>query len=823
MQPIQFFAARAEDGALLPGATIDVYLAGTQTRATLFSDNSETPLGNPAYADASAKVFVYTSAERVDIQVSKGGYAAPLLRDILVVDVTEVLVEIQDLNSQVAQSAINAAASASSAQAAGERYANTADALSSGVYSLDSLVAGSGGTEGIYALAFTGGAGSGAAGWFTVVSGAVSAYEITARGRGYTSAPTVSFAAAPGLTGASATVVISANREVGQSFTVPSSSVYGYVDLYEVIEGPEANYIDTQPNKQAIEGRVNANPRDGIVGYIQAWTDKALRVAGGWKRGGVWSAKTVQAGQASEIARDGAYGTPLAADSDGRTAIAVNTKGESYIWKFAARTEQMIRDLISAGGSSAEHIAGFAGYDHRNFDDNNYLMTMPTFFGPVDVIVPKTGNGIRFAATSKPIENLSYSGQSNVGAGGASNNLRTILLGIRDAHRAMGIKGSRNWGDTPIEYQPGDIAELTSAGQDAEFINGVASWTPDCIQFSIVAMDSQPLSTLNSTEQRVYVQITSNEGGTPLTEFMAGTTKGDNIAQMIPATSSMLAGVYGKESIMYAHFLIGHEAGPDDGDGGANPTYGALLSAFADEVCGYGEALPGNIAAGVRPKVLTYQPNNRNSDAFDETNVPLTCVQALATSLADPDVVCIGPVYGEIAVDSGIHMSYKLQTGELFAHVYRLIREGEDFIPLYVSAAVLDGDEITCTIDGPEGLVTEDTDWLRGGVPPENFGIYFDDDTSSAAITSVEIVNTSASARELLITLDGVPSGSNPKLYIGGTNNGVGAPDRDNTWAGGLCSLYVKGPRSFWYAKGFTEACTPEIRFRLCRDIVSVS
>jgi hypothetical protein len=39
MQPIQFFAARSEDGALLPGATVDVFVSGTQTRAALFLDS----------------------------------------------------------------------------------------------------------------------------------------------------------------------------------------------------------------------------------------------------------------------------------------------------------------------------------------------------------------------------------------------------------------------------------------------------------------------------------------------------------------------------------------------------------------------------------------------------------------------------------------------------------------------------------------------------------------------------------------------------------------------------------------------------------------
>ena len=71
---------------------------------------------------------------------------------------------------------------------------------------LTNLVRGSGGTNtSTYALAFSGGAGTGAAGVFTVRNGKVDSYKITNPGTGYTSNPPVSFAAASGLTGASAT------------------------------------------------------------------------------------------------------------------------------------------------------------------------------------------------------------------------------------------------------------------------------------------------------------------------------------------------------------------------------------------------------------------------------------------------------------------------------------------------------------------------------------------------------------------------------------------------------------------------------------------
>ncbi|WP_223594503.1 hypothetical protein [Pseudomonas sp. A-R-19] len=92
MQPIQFFAARSEDGALLPGATINVYISGTSTLANLYSDeNTNVPLANPAYADANAGVFFYTKERKIDVAISRGGYVAPLLREIVTTDPGDVL------------------------------------------------------------------------------------------------------------------------------------------------------------------------------------------------------------------------------------------------------------------------------------------------------------------------------------------------------------------------------------------------------------------------------------------------------------------------------------------------------------------------------------------------------------------------------------------------------------------------------------------------------------------------------------------------------------------------------------------------------------
>lgn len=132
-------------------------------------------------------------------------------------------------------------------------YASTADALSNGVTGTTSLVAGSGGTDGTFDIAFSGGAGTNAAGRFTVAGGALVSIVITHPGRGYTSAPTMSFAASSGLTGASATAQIGANRSLGSFFAVATGATNTIYTLYEVTTGPVATSRGDYPNKAALD------------------------------------------------------------------------------------------------------------------------------------------------------------------------------------------------------------------------------------------------------------------------------------------------------------------------------------------------------------------------------------------------------------------------------------------------------------------------------------------------------------------------------------------------------------------------------------------
>jgi hypothetical protein len=121
-------------------------------------------------------------------------------------------------------------------------FPTTAAALGKGVIGNGPITGGSGGTNGTFDLAFSGGTGSGAAGRFVVSGNELSSIHITAPGS-YTVAPTFDFSASAGLTGASATCVIGTNVDVGEYFLVPSPRDNEVFILYLVEAGPVATEV----------------------------------------------------------------------------------------------------------------------------------------------------------------------------------------------------------------------------------------------------------------------------------------------------------------------------------------------------------------------------------------------------------------------------------------------------------------------------------------------------------------------------------------------------------------------------------------------------
>lgn len=99
--------------------------------------------------------------------------------------------------------------------------------LDSSIHSITLTAAGSGYTDGTYALSFTGGGGTGAAGTYTVSNNVVTSISLTSEGSGYTSTPTIGF---PSGGGTGATAVCSINAIPFPHIPVPIF-IDGYIAL----------------------------------------------------------------------------------------------------------------------------------------------------------------------------------------------------------------------------------------------------------------------------------------------------------------------------------------------------------------------------------------------------------------------------------------------------------------------------------------------------------------------------------------------------------------------------------------------------------------
>jgi hypothetical protein len=74
-----------------PQCRVTVYLAGTLTVATIYSDNSNTPLANPFTSSTTGSFYFYAANGRYDVTMSSGGLPAPVtLGDVLLADPSSI-------------------------------------------------------------------------------------------------------------------------------------------------------------------------------------------------------------------------------------------------------------------------------------------------------------------------------------------------------------------------------------------------------------------------------------------------------------------------------------------------------------------------------------------------------------------------------------------------------------------------------------------------------------------------------------------------------------------------------------------------------------
>ena len=100
--------ATGEGGILTPlaNASVAVFLTGTQTPASLYSDNGVTAKANPFLSSATGLVSFYAPDNRYDIVVSKAGFNTVTLADIILEDIDDsVTTDIS--NAQIVSSAFS--------------------------------------------------------------------------------------------------------------------------------------------------------------------------------------------------------------------------------------------------------------------------------------------------------------------------------------------------------------------------------------------------------------------------------------------------------------------------------------------------------------------------------------------------------------------------------------------------------------------------------------------------------------------------------------------------------------------------------------------
>lgn len=91
---IDTIAAAGAGGVLTPlgNASVSVYLTGTTTVATIYSDNGVTSLSNPFTSTATGLVAFYAPDNRYDLVVTKAGFTPVTVADIILEDIDDSVI-----------------------------------------------------------------------------------------------------------------------------------------------------------------------------------------------------------------------------------------------------------------------------------------------------------------------------------------------------------------------------------------------------------------------------------------------------------------------------------------------------------------------------------------------------------------------------------------------------------------------------------------------------------------------------------------------------------------------------------------------------------
>jgi hypothetical protein len=175
------------------------------------------------------------------VKVSSG---SAFLSSTALLEAQEILSDVVSIASDIDIDADRAEAARDASLLSSGLYASTAQGIGLGVRSIAITAAGSGGTNGTWPWATTGGtAVIGATGTVTIVGGAVVAVNVNQHGL-YTVAPTaIAITGAGALTGFTYAMTNAVNTAVNGYFSVPVTGSETAANLYRVDSGPVATFV----------------------------------------------------------------------------------------------------------------------------------------------------------------------------------------------------------------------------------------------------------------------------------------------------------------------------------------------------------------------------------------------------------------------------------------------------------------------------------------------------------------------------------------------------------------------------------------------------
>lgn len=494
----------------------------------------------------------------------------------------------------------------------------------------------------------------------------------------------------------------------------------GYAWHIEGADGKIALALTQEASLEFIDWHALAGSgRDG--GYLFYVADTALRTALGIRPDGHVMLAAAEMPISSK--RDGIDYAWAVTDLDGQIAIGVKHNGQVDI-------PTVFEGLVWPPPSSFS--TEYTAAQIRNYGP--YSLALKSERGVTAEIRKNAGSDTAVVQHPDPITFLPCYGQSNAGYGGNAGG--PLVSQPWWPHSSLGF--SPYLTITPAD--PIDDTDLIGLAP----MRDMPDWANSAPATTIAAS----WEWLHRSEYQIspgMLTWTAWEGGAPLSSFVRDSTNWNNLMAGA-AAARREAAKYGRGEIHCPALVwVQGEAGPYTG-------YQAALEALADDLL---PELQTQMSLEAEPDMLIVQVNDGSLGSAERTAVRLA---QLAAARSHPDIFLAGPMYPVPAID-GIHPSPlgRMMFGDMVAVAVKQLADTGSFTPLWPTAVVRIGDVITVTFAVPGDGLAFDTDWIA---PAPDYGFEYVDDSSSAEISSVSIVSTTA----IQITLSATPSGANPKL-----------------------------------------------------------